>query len=111
MTAVDGILRVLHHLGMNDGQHIHDPSPVYLKVKESTWLRAEVSGLLHPRVGIGELVEKGDLLATLTDPYGSMLKKVLAPSSGHVITLNESPMVYQGDAIFRLATELVDHAQ
>jgi len=51
------------------------------------------------------LVEKGELLATITDPYGTMRFKVLASNNGYIINVNQSPIVHQGDAIFHISTK------
>jgi predicted deacylase len=50
---------------------------------------------------------KGDTIAIVTDPYGKYEKKVRASMSGYVICVNESPVVYKGDAIFHIGKEKV----
>lgn len=49
-------------------------------------------------------VEKGEFLATITDPYGKMRFKVTSPNEGYIINVNQSPIVNQGDAIFHIST-------
>ena len=50
-------------------------------------------------------VEKGEYIAILTDPYGSFRHKVKATQTGYIINVNQSPIVYQGDAIFHISKE------
>lgn len=102
--AVDGTLRVLHSLGVID-KKITVPTidRTIVLVAKSKWVRASHSGMLHPKVACGKKVEKGEFIATITDPYGSFRYKILAPFDGYVINVNHSPMAYQGDAIFHIA--------
>ncbi len=66
-------------------------------------IRAQKSGLIHVKVKCNTLVEKGDVLATITDPYGKMKFKVLAPNKGYIINVNQAAIVHQGDAIFHIS--------
>ena len=55
---------------------------------------------------VGDTVKKGDLLATISDPYGKVEHKVKAPHAGYIINVNDAPIIYQGDAIFHISTQL-----
>ena len=102
--GVDGAMRVLSHLGMLKPRFIlPDITVKSIIIENSTWMRAKYSGLLHIKIACGKHVEKGEYLATITDPYGKFRHKVIASNTGHVINVNESPIVYQGDAIFHLS--------
>jgi hypothetical protein len=107
--GVQGTMRILHHLGMLNAEF---ESPVRdsdsLIVKKSVWMRAKYSGLLHIKISVGEHIKKGDILATITDPYGEMRHVVKASNEGYVINVNESPITYKGDAIFRITKELAN---
>jgi predicted deacylase len=58
-------------------------------------------------VKTGVFVEKGQTLAFISDPYGQENTAVKAPNSGYIINVNDSPIVYQGDAIFHLSKNIV----
>jgi predicted deacylase len=47
-------------------------------------------------------VDRGTILAIVTDPYGNFEKKIKSPISGYVICANESPVVFKGDAIIHI---------
>lgn len=105
-TGVEGVCRVLDSLEMLKEEF----SPTKLEqpavlVKKSRWVRAQRSGLLHVKIKCDKYVDKGEFLATITDPYGTMRFKVLAPNSGYIINVNHAPIVHQGDAIFHISTE------
>ncbi|RZS99408.1 succinylglutamate desuccinylase/aspartoacylase family protein [Aquimarina brevivitae] len=105
--GVEGTMRILSHLGMLNKQ-FEPPIPHAdsIIIRNSQWLRAKYSGLLHVKIPISKHVEKGEVLATITDPYGSKRHVVKSPVEGYVINVNESPIVYKGDAIFRISKEL-----
>lgn len=104
--GVDGILRFLKHLDMLDDKHIPaTPERPTVIIEKSKWIRAYRSGLLHVKIDCNKHVEKGEFLATITDPYGKMRFKVTAPNEGYIINVNQSPIVNQGDAIFHISTQ------
>ncbi|HLW31324.1 MAG TPA: succinylglutamate desuccinylase/aspartoacylase family protein [Aequorivita sp.] len=103
--GVDGILRFLDHLDMLGPKIVapeaHSKTVI---IEKSKWIRAHRSGLLHVKIDCNKHVEKGEFLATITDPYGKMRFKVLSPNEGYIININQSPIVNQGDAIFHIST-------
>lgn len=104
--GVQGVLRVLKHLEMlSDSVVSPDTSRKMVLITRTKWVRASHSGLLHPKVVCGQYVETGHILATITDPYGAVRNKIKAMFSGFVINVNQTPLVYQGDAIFHLSVE------
>lgn len=104
--GVDGVLRFLDHLEMLGKRHVApDPPAKTIIVEKSKWIRAHRSGLLHVKINCNKHVEKGEFLATITDPYGKMRFKVTSPNEGYIINVNQSPIVNQGDAIFHISTQ------
>lgn len=103
--GVDGILRFLEYLDMLGKKHAAPlPNAKTVIIEKSKWVRAHRSGLLHVKVDCNKHVEKGEFLATITDPYGKMRFKVTSPNEGYIINVNQSPIVNQGDAIFHIST-------
>lgn len=100
--GLNGTKRIISHLGMRNYKIdiAKDRKPVVLN--ESRWLRAPNSGMFQALVKNGSQVDKGTVLAVVTDPYGNFEKKIKSPSSGYVICANESPVVFKGDAIINL---------
>ncbi|SEK86230.1 hypothetical protein SAMN04487910_1325 [Aquimarina amphilecti] len=106
--GVLGVIRILDHLDMLETSFpIPETISNTIVVEKSFWIRAKYSGLLHIKIPYGKLVEKGETLATITDPYGKMRHVVKATNQGYIINVNEAPIVYKGDAIFRITTQLV----
>ena len=105
-TGVNGAKRVLHHLGMlNSRFKVSQPKVKAIVIDESKWLRAKYSGMFKVTVDINTFVEKGQVIGNITDPYGSFNYFVKAPNTGYIFNLNESPIIYQGDAIFHITTK------
>ena len=105
-TGLNGALRVMHHLGMRDFTEELAQSPFKendaVVINDSKWIRAKYSGMLHPTVHTGQKVEKGDVLGSISDPFGHFEKKIKSLYTGYVICVNHSPIVNQGDGIFHV---------
>ena len=101
--GVNGSIRVLKYLEMLPANfNVDEVLAPSVLIEKSSWLRAKYSGLLHLEIECGTYVEKGEQLATITDPYGKMSHAVTANKNGYIINSNEAPIVYQGDALFRI---------
>ena len=108
-TGVNGAKRVLHHLGMlKTNFKVSRPKKACVYITDSKWIRAKYSGMFKASVTINSFVNEGDVIGHITDPYGSFNHFVKAPNSGYIFNINESPLVYQGDAIFHISTKLTD---
>lgn len=106
-TGVNGAKRVLSHLDMLKSKFkVSAPRNNGIKISKSKWIRANHSGMFKPKVRLHTEVKRGDVLGHITDPYGSFNYIVKAPSEGYIFNVNESPIIYQGDAIFHISTEL-----
>ncbi len=107
--GVGGVIRVLEHLEMLSSKiEIPKAARSSITIKSSRWIRAKYSGMFHPEIAHGAFVEKGQVVASITDPYGKNNYKVKVANSGYIININESPIVYQGDAIFHISTSFID---
>ncbi|MBK0369573.1 succinylglutamate desuccinylase/aspartoacylase family protein [Flavobacterium agrisoli] len=106
--GVRGVKRLLRYLNILDEKQVEEPA-LYpsIYIKNSVWMRAKCSGLLHDFNTVGSFVTKGTILATITDPFGKFERKVKAPHDGYVINANHSPIVYQGDAIYHISKTVV----
>ncbi|GAB5563607.1 MAG: succinylglutamate desuccinylase/aspartoacylase family protein [Winogradskyella sp.] len=106
-TGVNGTKRILSHLEMlNKKFKASAPKNSGIKINDSKWVRAKHSGMFKTSVSANTIVNKGDVLGHITDPYGSFNYFVKAPNDGCVFNVNESPIIYQGDAIFHISTKL-----
>jgi len=106
-TGVNGVKRILNHYGMLSNKFkVSKPKKRCIFISESKWIRAKYSGMFKPVIAINSKVSKGDVLGNITDPYGKFNYFVKAINDGYIINVNESPIVYQGDALFHISTKL-----
>jgi uncharacterized protein len=101
-----GVLRVLAHLEMID----RSLAPARPRLKSSrvtshssSWARASRSGIFHLETALGDLVEVGDLLGAIHDPFGKRLATVKSRAAGMVVGHTQHPLVNRGDAIVHIA--------
>ncbi len=103
--GVRGTKRFLNYLEMLDPKFkVTKPLKDSVIIKKTRWIRAQKSGLIHVKVACNKWVVKGEELANITDPYGKMKFKVLAPNNGYIINVNQAAIVHQGDAVFHIST-------
>lgn len=100
--AITGTKRLLHHLEM-----IHSPQVLQttLVIKESSWIRAKASGIFSCVAQLGDFVRKGEVLASISDPYGQVVVPIKASTTGHLIGVNNNPVVNVGDALLHVGEE------
>lgn len=102
-AGVAGILRVLRGADMLPAKGITKARKGSYICKSSRWLRAPAGGLLRTFRAEGELVEAGDVLAAIADPFGDFEAELVAPEAGLLIGRAVLPMVNEGDALLHLA--------
>lgn len=103
--GLNGLKRVISHLGMRNYKIDISKDRLPIFIGQSKWMRAPSSGMFQCFVANGTAVQKGEILALVTDPYGKYEKKIKASQTGYVICINEASVVYKGDAIIHLAKE------
>jgi len=97
-VAVHGCLNVLRALKVIP----KNPSRPRFRLNAggSTWLRAGEGGLLDMFVSPGSVVEKGDVLATISDPGTPGLSvDIVAPDDGLLICTATNPFVTAGTPV------------
>lgn len=100
--GIDGTMRLMHYLGMKNEAPEPNDTEIYSK---SSWVRARYAGLFQSKVGLGEKVNRKQVLGHITDPYGNEWFKSVSPHTGRVIGLNYAPVVHKGDALMHIAYE------
>ncbi len=104
-TGVRGVLNVLDYLSIRSypKKPAVDKETIFLS--SSRWVRSRHSGMFQPTVENGTYVEKGELLGFINGPYAQFQKKIKAPSAGFVFCINQSSVVYLGEAIFHIGRD------
>ena len=108
-AGLKGVLGVMSHLGMRRKSAKHKETKTLIAYA-SQWLRAGQSGILRSLVASGSQVETGDTLGYINDPLGENSETILSPISGIIIGKTNLPLVFEGEAIFHIASyEEADH--
>jgi hypothetical protein len=102
-TGLAGILRVMAHLGMIPAASAPRVRQPTVHCGNSEWLRAPAAGLLDLRAELGAHVEAGQVLASISDPFGETETDLVATRTGIVVGRAHLPLVNEGDALFHLA--------
>ncbi|MDH3705185.1 MAG: succinylglutamate desuccinylase/aspartoacylase family protein [Acidimicrobiia bacterium] len=99
--GTEGVARVIDHLGIVD--MAHPPRSTVRWSHNTGWVRASRSGILHLDTELGDQVVAGDVLATIHDPFGKRLGRVVARTGGMIIGHAQRPLVNRGDAVVHVA--------
>lgn len=99
-TGVHGVLRVLEMLGMGTWE-LPDPHAT-VALRKTQWIRATRSGIATLDIELGDIVGKGQVLGTIGEALGGRRTGIRATADGHVIAVNQNPLVSQGDAMVHI---------
>ena len=107
-VGIQGAINVMHHLGMRDfTSKISKPNlevpPII--IRNSRWIRATYSGMYRSYISVGQKVEKGAKLGSISDPFGDFEKFFRNKQEGYILNSNHSPIVIQGDALLYIGFE------
>ena len=103
-AGVKGALNVMYELGMirrPPASRGHRADVVV--ARRSSWLRSSQSGLVRFGVKLGERVEAGEQVGSVSDTMGEHETPVVSRATGIVIGMTRLPIVNEGDALLHLA--------
>ena len=102
-----GAVRLMHHLDMIDDEDLMNMrgaervvEPIVLQ--RTSWIRAKFSGLFRSFVKNGSMIEEGQIIGSLTDPFGELHHNIVCKQNAHIVAINHQAVVNQGDAIFHI---------
>jgi predicted deacylase len=100
---VNGVLRVLAHLGMR--QASVPPAPPSTVLTDFVWLYCQQAGLFYPSVSIGDMVEQGRQIGRVGSLFGDTLEEITAPVSGRVLFVTVNPSVQSNSLLMGIGVE------
>jgi predicted deacylase len=101
--GISGSLRLMKHLNMIDWAP--DPTEANRVIWSTSWIRARNAGLFQANVQCGQLVNAGEWVGTITDPFGEFKEQIVAPVKGYVVGLNNIPVINAGDALMHIGMD------
>jgi predicted deacylase len=99
--GTQGVRNVMTYLGMTPGPP--DTAPAQW-LERSRWLRVphRQGGIYLPTVSVGDAVEAGQLVATVTDPVADQVHEIRANEDGVVIGMSLPQVVLSGSALIHV---------
>ncbi len=103
-AGVAGILRILKDIKMLPKAGIARPKANSILCSDSNWLRAPAGGLLRMFKAEGDVVDEGDVVAAISDPFGEGEIEVKTRYGGIIVGRAVMPIAHEGDALFHIAS-------
>lgn len=101
--GVKALRSLLSHLEMDSNAGLwREPQSVYYR---SSWVRADAGGILTNRVELGQQVEQGALLGTLTDPITNERAEIRSPYQGRILGMALNQAMMPGFAAYHIGIE------
>jgi len=103
--GVKGIINIMKKIGMlQTSSNSQNPDPKIFNVLDSFWIKSPKSGLSVNLRKIGSLVSKDEKIALIREPLSRYLDTpILSPESGIITCVNMNPLVYEGEALFKIS--------
>lgn len=108
-TGVEGVCRVLAHLGMIEADDGLTTVGIPARANRTVWVRSPRGGVARLVRESGAPVRKGELLGCVAGLFGEDEEEMVSPVDGIVIGHATLPVVHQGDALFHIAA--IDHPE
>ncbi len=99
--GLTGIHNLLSYLGITDSEQ-EDLSDETVICKKSYWVYTDTGGLLTVHAQVAQVIQKGELIASLRNVFGDTVREYYAPEDGIVIGKSVSPVNQAGGRILHL---------
>ncbi|MCB0563118.1 MAG: succinylglutamate desuccinylase/aspartoacylase family protein [Phaeodactylibacter sp.] len=100
-SGLTGIHNLLHALNMTDAVIEEPPAPAVI-CQQSYWLYTDTGGILTVLPDVAQMVKSGEVVATLRNIFGDLIREYKAPEDGIVIGKSVSPINQTGGRILHL---------
>ncbi|MFB6106804.1 MAG: succinylglutamate desuccinylase/aspartoacylase family protein [Halobacteriaceae archaeon] len=101
--ALSGVESVMAEFGMRETGAVTWPGwRTVIDSDEKTWIRADAGGLVEMLHDSGSLVEEGEVICTIANPFKTEHVDVRAPFDGLLVGVLENPVVYPGNPLCHL---------
>lgn len=100
-SSLTGVYNTLSFLKMYDDT-IEKAKKTAIICKKSYWIYSHVGGIIQVHVELTQKLKKGELIATIRDVFGNILKEYIAPENGIVIGKSTNPIGQTGSRLIHL---------
>ena len=99
--GLTGIHNLLSYLNITESEvEVSDEATVLCQ--SSYWIYSDTGGILRVHPDITDKVQKGEVIATIRNVFGDLIKEYFAPEDGIVIGKSVSPINHTGGRILHL---------
>ncbi len=112
-VGLKGIINVMRHLKMLPDKKSHKTAKhFHFFAEKNIWIRASTSGISYSEFRLGQQVKKGEVIATIKDPFATSSDVYIrSPVNAVIVGRNNLPLVHEGEALFQLAVfDTPEHA-
>lgn len=102
--GIQGTLRLMKHLDMISAE-LPEPGYENHEFMHSSWIRARSSGIFQSLAASGTWVKRNEVVGYITDPFGEYRIQLRSPAAGYIISMNNNPILHQGDAVMHIGVE------
>jgi predicted deacylase len=99
--GLTGIHNLLGYLGMTDFE-VEEISDDTVICKRSYWIYSDMGGLLSVHPNVTDIVEEGQVIASVRNIFGDIIKEYKTPERGIIIGKSVSPVNQTGGRILHL---------
>lgn len=99
--SIFGLNNVLVNLGMLDEEMAEIDHDAVI-CRSSSWLYADLGGILEVFPNLTDMVQEGQEIARISDIFGELESRILAPYSGIVIAKSTNPVCHEGSRVIHL---------
>jgi len=100
--SVAGIKNILTHFGFLDSKMKPPKEQFLIEDVNRLGYSAEMEGLLYKKVGLGDEIHHGDLLAVIHNPLDERTEKVLSKHCGFVFSIKMEDKINSGETILSI---------
>lgn len=97
---VDGVMNLLRHLEMMEGEAVSLNSPIFITERPS--VISPQDGIFYPLKTSGEYVSEGMKVGYITDFFGEHPVDVFANASGIILYIIGTPPINKGETVVRI---------
>lgn len=103
-TGLQGVYNIMRTTGIKSMPEAEN-NTLQIHITRSAWSRASAAGIFQMQRKSGDYIEQGELLGTISDPYGSRSVPVIAKKTGFIVGHTNTPVVAHGDPLFHIGYE------
>jgi hypothetical protein len=105
MIGYEGVLNVMRAIDILEKAPLKETKTIFSR--EEDWILSHKGGILHPTTELGCTIQKGDIIATIKDPFGiDDVEVVTSPMEGLIVGISTVPLIHEGLPIFKIASFL-----